>query len=109
MNVLPSTKSTAFMTNVRIILSNLFIEIHLNCLQCHIGKRRFNVKLWKTFTDCFNCLPVAAVIDEKIFCVYVTVIFLTLFYVLRHGGLSPEHNHMDQIRCDAFFIDSFDF
>jgi serine/threonine-protein phosphatase PP1 catalytic subunit len=47
-------------------------------------KRRYNIKLWKTFTDCFNCLPVAAVIDEKIFCV--------------HGGLSPEHHSMDQIR-----------
>lgn len=32
------------------------------------GKRRFNIKLWKTFTDCFNCLPIAAIIDEKIFC-----------------------------------------
>jgi len=21
-------------------------------------KRRYNIKLWKTFTDCFNCLPV---------------------------------------------------
>ncbi|KAK8562362.1 hypothetical protein V6N12_010446 [Hibiscus sabdariffa] len=31
-------------------------------------KRRFNVRLWKTFTDCFNCLPVAAVIDDKILC-----------------------------------------
>lgn len=33
-----------------------------------IGKRRYNIKLWKTFTDCFNCLPVAAILDEKIFC-----------------------------------------
>jgi diadenosine tetraphosphatase ApaH/serine/threonine PP2A family protein phosphatase len=32
-----------------------------------IGKRRYNIKLWKTFTDCFNCLPIAAIIDEKIF------------------------------------------
>lgn len=32
------------------------------------GKRRYNIKLWKTFTDCFNCLPIAAIIDEKIFC-----------------------------------------
>jgi serine/threonine-protein phosphatase PP1 catalytic subunit len=47
-------------------------------------KRRYNVKLWRTFADCFNCMPVAAVIDDKIFCV--------------HGGLSPEHNSMDQIR-----------
>eukprot|EP00919_Chromeraceae_sp_WS-2016_P058690 GHVR01139517.1.p1 GENE.GHVR01139517.1~~GHVR01139517.1.p1 ORF type:complete len:303 (+),score=57.50 GHVR01139517.1:148-1056(+) len=47
-------------------------------------KRRYNIKLWKTFTDCFNCFPVAAVIDEKIFCM--------------HGGLSPELNNFDQIR-----------
>ena len=33
-----------------------------------LGKRRYNIKLWKTFTDCFNCLPIAAIIDEKIFC-----------------------------------------
>lgn len=47
-------------------------------------KRRFNIKLWKTFTDCFNCLPIAAIIDEKIFCC--------------HGGLSPDLQGMDQIR-----------
>lgn len=47
-------------------------------------KRRFGIKLWKTFTDCFNCLPCAAVIDEKIFCM--------------HGGLSPELTSLDQIK-----------
>lgn len=47
-------------------------------------KRRYNVKLWKTFTDCFNCLPIAAIIDGKIFCC--------------HGGLSPDLQGMDQIR-----------
>lgn len=42
----------------------LFLLIYLNfCLfsfydEC---KRRYNIKLWKTFTDCFNCLPVAAI------------------------------------------------
>ena len=39
-----------------------------NTLVICLGKRRFNIKLWKTFTDCFNCLPIAAIIDEKIFC-----------------------------------------
>ena len=48
------------------------------------GKRRFNIKLWKTFTDCFNCLPIAAIVDEKIFCC--------------HGGLSPDLQSMEQIR-----------
>jgi serine/threonine-protein phosphatase PP1 catalytic subunit len=47
-------------------------------------KRRYTVKLWKTFTDCFNCLPVAALVDEKILCM--------------HGGLSPELKDMQQIR-----------
>ncbi|OQR66127.1 serine/threonine-protein phosphatase PP1-beta catalytic subunit isoform 1, partial [Tropilaelaps mercedesae] len=47
-------------------------------------KRRYNIKLWKTFTDCFNCLPIAAIVDEKIFCC--------------HGGLSPDLQNMEQIR-----------
>jgi serine/threonine-protein phosphatase PP1 catalytic subunit len=29
-------------------------------------KRRYTVRLWKSFTECFNCLPVAALIDEKV-------------------------------------------
>ena len=47
-------------------------------------KRRCNVKIWKTFVDCFNTLPIAAVVAGKIFCV--------------HGGLSPALSHMDDIR-----------
>ncbi|KAG9443375.1 hypothetical protein H6P81_014715 [Aristolochia fimbriata] len=48
-------------------------------------KRRFSVRLWRIFTDCFNCLPVAAVIDDKILCM--------------HGGLSPELDSLDLIRA----------
>lgn len=29
-------------------------------------KRQYTVKLWKTFTDCFQWLPVAAIVDEKV-------------------------------------------
>jgi len=47
-------------------------------------KRRYNIRLWKTFTDCFNCLPVAAIVDEKIFCM--------------HGGLSPDLKSFEQVR-----------
>ncbi|KAF9060283.1 Serine/threonine-protein phosphatase PP1 [Rhodocollybia butyracea] len=47
-------------------------------------KRRYNIKLWKTFTDCFNCLPVAAIVDDKIFAM--------------HGGLSPDLHSMEQIQ-----------
>lgn len=39
--------------------------------------------MWKAFTDCFNCLPVLAIIDEKIICM--------------HGGLSPELNDLEAI------------
>ena len=39
-------------------------------------KRKYSVKLWKIFSDCFNCLPVAAVVGDKIFCC--------------HGGISPD-------------------
>lgn len=46
-------------------------------------KRRYTPKLWKVFVDCFNCLPVAAIIEEKIFCM--------------HGGLSPDLKNMEQI------------
>jgi serine/threonine-protein phosphatase PP1 catalytic subunit len=47
-------------------------------------KRRCNIKIWKTFIDTFNCLPIAAIVAGKIFCV--------------HGGLSPSLSHMDDIR-----------
>lgn len=48
-------------------------------------KRRHNIKIWKTFTDCFNCIPLCGIVEDKIFCL--------------HGGLSPEHHSMDQIRA----------
>lgn len=48
-------------------------------------KRRCNIKIWKTFTDVFNCLPIAAIVAEKIFCV--------------HGGLSPNlSDDMNEVR-----------
>jgi len=47
-------------------------------------KRRYSVKLWKMFTDCFNCFPISAVIDDKILCM--------------HGGISPELFSLDQLK-----------
>lgn len=47
-------------------------------------KRRYNVALWKRFNEVFNCLPLAAVVDDKIFCC--------------HGGLSPDLHTLDDIR-----------
>ena len=45
--------------------------------------RRYDVKLWKKFTQCFNYLPVAAVIGNVIFCV--------------HAGISPELEKLEDI------------
>ena len=39
-------------------------------------QRRYSLQLWKRFTDLFNFLPVAGLIDDRILCM--------------HGGLSPE-------------------
>ncbi|CAG5117040.1 unnamed protein product [Candidula unifasciata] len=47
-------------------------------------KRRYNVALWRKFNEVFNCLPLAAAVDDKIFCC--------------HGGLSPELHTLDDVR-----------
>ena len=47
-------------------------------------KRRYSVKLWKLFSDCFNSLPIAAMIDDKILCM--------------HGGLSPDLIKLEQLK-----------
>lgn len=42
------------------------------------------MKIWKTFIDAFNALPIAGLVAGKIFCV--------------HGGLSPSLNSLDDVR-----------
>lgn len=76
-------------------------------------KRRYNVRLWKTFTDCFNCLPVAALVDEKVgvlaqgrSCPIACSMAerrdwgsLMLVQILcMHGGLSPELKSLEQVK-----------
>eukprot|EP00758_Cryptobia_borreli_P000445 Tbor_TRINITY_DN1103_c0_g1::TRINITY_DN1103_c0_g1_i1::g.15557::m.15557/K06269/PPP1C; serine/threonine-protein phosphatase PP1 catalytic subunit len=47
-------------------------------------KRRYNFKLYKTYVDLFNVLPIAATIEDRALCM--------------HGGLSPELHQLSQIR-----------
>jgi serine/threonine-protein phosphatase PP1 catalytic subunit len=52
-------------------------------LQFNQGKRKYNIKLWKTFSDVFNVMPVCGLIDEKILCM--------------HGGISPQFESFEQV------------
>jgi serine/threonine-protein phosphatase PP1 catalytic subunit len=44
-------------------------------ISANIGKRRYDFRIWKAFSDVFNLMPFYALIEDKIFCV--------------HGGISP--------------------
>ena len=68
MSVPPLIGYTDSMTSVSFTPHHMHMHsFHWVFVVC-VGKRRYNIRLWKTFTDCFNCLPVAAILDEKIFC-----------------------------------------
>ena len=47
-------------------------------------KHRYSIKLWKLFRDCFNSLPIAALINDKIICM--------------HDGLSPDLQTLEQLK-----------
>ena len=46
-------------------------------------KNKYSIRIWKEFQDVFNCMPIAALIDDKILCM--------------HGGLSPELVAVNQL------------
>ena len=47
-------------------------------------RRRYNIKIYKLFSDCFNWLPISAIVDDRILCM--------------HGGISPDLTSLDKIR-----------
>ena len=47
-------------------------------------KKRYGKRIWKLFGETFNYLPIAAIIEGKIFCI--------------HGGLSPTLFSLEQIQ-----------
>eukprot|EP00764_Aduncisulcus_paluster_P012907 gnl/Carplike_NY0171/6092_a8362_288.p1 GENE.gnl/Carplike_NY0171/6092_a8362_288~~gnl/Carplike_NY0171/6092_a8362_288.p1 ORF type:complete len:308 (-),score=23.72 gnl/Carplike_NY0171/6092_a8362_288:190-1113(-) len=57
------------------------VNKHYGFYQACIAK--YNIAMWRKFCDCFDWMPLAAVIDEKIFC--------------THGGLSPSLTEVSEI------------
>ena len=47
-------------------------------------KRRYNLRIWKIFSDCFNWLPISAIVNSKILCM--------------HGGLSPDLKELKNLK-----------
>ncbi len=58
-------------------LTNMVFGFYSEC------QRRYNIRLWKLFVNLFNIMPVAALIEDRIFCM--------------HGGIGPELQTLDQI------------
>ena len=86
-NLLPS-EIICLMTSIRKCYRYACMFISLQIVSFFLaGKRRYNIKLWKIFTDCFNCLPIAAIVDEKIFCC--------------HGG---EHLMFSNVSCSTKLV-----
>jgi len=47
-------------------------------------KRRYNLRIWKNFSDCFNWLPITAIVNSRILCM--------------HGGLSPDLKELNNLK-----------
>jgi serine/threonine-protein phosphatase PP1 catalytic subunit len=47
-------------------------------------KKRLNIKVWKTFCDVFNYMPISAIVMNKVICM--------------HGGLAYEMNNLKELR-----------
>lgn len=80
-------------------------------------KRRYTIKLWKTFTDCFNCLPVAAIgMHFTLFMLFILEMipfFLFFFFFFSSAFnlfvlLSLSYGQMTQIKLNDDSIETVD-
>uniref|UniRef100_A0A6B2L0T7 Serine/threonine-protein phosphatase n=1 Tax=Arcella intermedia TaxID=1963864 RepID=A0A6B2L0T7_9EUKA len=52
---------------------------------------KYNSEIYDSLMDCFDALPVAALVDKKLFCI--------------HGGISPEATMIDDVRSINRFVE----
>ena len=63
-------------------------------------KRRYSIKIWKTFTDCFNCLPVRSTVAQTF--AHNPSISLHAISVKAHGD--KKHSGIRERGWTFFFV-----
>ena len=78
-------------------------QLYVMLLNRMIGKRRYDLKIWKTFCDVFNCLPPVGLVSDKIICMHgglVSSRFISpsIDAHIRYTRQSPEITSLETIR-----------